>query len=94
MIQIKWTTHKETMEVEKEIAKRAVVMAKELGIQYDYQTALMDIDACHCNGNPLKLGSLLAADDFNFSHDVFGIRRHLDRTTGKLLNCFVPRCSV
>lgn len=51
----------------------------------------MDITATHANGCPLKLAELLAADDFNFSHDVAGIYRHLDRTTGKLLDCFLPR---
>jgi hypothetical protein len=55
---------------------------------------MMDITACHCNGNPLDLEKLLAADDFNFLHDVGGIRRHLNRTTGKLLECFSPRCSL
>jgi hypothetical protein len=58
----------------------------------------MDITACHANGNPLDLEKLLAADDFNFMHDVFGIRDHLDRddrspTGGQLLHFFSPRCS-
>ena len=90
---IKWVTNREDMGLESQIAKRAVVMARELGIQYDQMTAVMDIDACHSNGNPLKLQELLDADDFNFSHDVFGIRRHINRTTGKLENCFLPRYS-
>jgi len=51
----------------------------------------MDITACHKNGCPLDLQRLLDADDFNFAHDVFGIRRHLSRTTGKLENHFLPR---
>lgn len=51
----------------------------------------MDITACHANGNPLRLDDLFAADDFNFAHDVFGIERHLDRETGKLTRCFLPR---
>ncbi len=43
---------------------------------------------------PLRLADLLAADDFNFAHDVFGIMRHIDRRTGRLDNHFVPRfCS-
>jgi len=53
----------------------------------------MDIAACHANGNPLRLDDLLAADDFNFLHDVFGIRRALDRTTGELTDFFSPRFS-
>lgn len=51
----------------------------------------MDITATHLNGTPLDLDRLLAFDDLNFVHDVFGIARHLDRSTGKLQNCFVPR---
>ena len=56
--------------------------------EYEFQ---MDITAVHANGCPLKLEALLNADNFNFAHDVFGIERHLDRTTGKLLDCFLPR---
>lgn len=54
---------------------------------------MMDITACHAS-NPLKLADLLAFDRANFSHDVFGIAQHLDRETGKLRDCFSPRCSV
>jgi len=53
----------------------------------------MDITACHLNGNPLKLTKLLEADDLNFFHDVLGIRNCIDRTTGKLTHCFLPRYS-
>jgi hypothetical protein len=55
---------------------------------------VMDLTACHANGNPLRLADLLAADDFNVAHDVGGISRHLDRTTGKLTQCFRPRFSA
>lgn len=56
----------------------------------------MDVTACHANGTPLRLRELLAADDFSFAHDVFGISRHIDRDersamAGKMLDCFVPR---
>lgn len=51
----------------------------------------MDIVATHMNGCPLRLRELLEADDLNFAHDVAGIARHIDRTTGKLTNCFLPR---
>lgn len=52
---------------------------------------VMDITAVHANGTPLRLADFLAADDFNFAHDWFGIRRNLDRATGALINCFLPR---
>jgi hypothetical protein len=51
----------------------------------------MDVTAVHANGCPLRLRELLLADDFNFAHDVFGIRRHLNRDTGRLTGFFVPR---
>jgi len=91
---INWTRQKETMEIEAAIAKRAIAMTTEHGISYTYMDTVMDVDACHSNGNPLKLQELLEADDFNFAHDIFGIRQHIDRTTGKLQNCFVPRYSI
>ena len=89
---IKWTKYdKVTIDIENQIAKRAVEMSKKIGIPCNQMDTIMDIDACHCNGNPLRLGDLLVADDLNFAHDVFGIRRHINRKTGKLENCFLPR---
>ena len=78
----------------KTIAERAVKMAEEMGVKYDMTSALMDIEACHCNGSPLALDKLATADGGTFGHDVFGIRRHLDRKTGKLGDCFVPRLAL
>lgn len=40
---------------------------------------------------PLRLEALLHADDLNFTHDVFGILRHIDTETGALRDCFCPR---
>jgi hypothetical protein len=51
----------------------------------------MDLTACHANGCPLDLGALLQAPDADFAHDVWGIRRHLDRDTGQLGDGFYPR---
>jgi hypothetical protein len=51
----------------------------------------MDITAAHLNGCRLDLRALLRGSVDDFVHDVAGIRRHLDRTTGKLQNCFEPR---
>lgn len=81
-------------EIVNQIAKRATAMASSYGVEYDVMDAHMDVTACHANGNPLKLKELLEADDANFSHDVFGIRRHIDRETGELKDCFLPRFSV
>lgn len=55
------------------------------------QDIVMDITAVHANGNRLRLADLLAADDFNFAHDVCGIENCLNRETLELENCFSPR---
>jgi hypothetical protein len=68
-----------------------VAIAAKHGIKYGIQEAIMDVTACHANGNPLRLFDLAAAPEFDFVHDVFGIYRHIDRETGKLSDCFVPR---
>jgi len=72
-------------------AKRAT--NHELGT-YNLLDIVMDIKASHCNGNPLDLPKLLAANDTNFAHDIFGIKKNLCRKTGKLQNCFSPRSSA
>jgi len=91
---INWNNDKATIETMSAIAKRGVELARSINVQYDQMTAIMDIDACHSNGNPLKLQELLEADNFNFRHDIMGIRAHIDRNTGELQDCFVPRYSL
>jgi hypothetical protein len=54
----------------------------------------MDITAAHANGCPLDLGKLLNFGDGDFAHDISGIRYHIDRETGKLGDCFLPRCAA
>jgi hypothetical protein len=49
-----------------------------------------DVNAVHSNGRRLRLADLLAADDVSFADDLFGIRTHIDRATGKL-ELFLPR---
>ena len=60
----------------------------------DKISTLMDLESAHLD-IPLDLKKLLNSDEFNFMHDITGIDRHMDRTSfpGKLINCFVPRCS-
>jgi hypothetical protein len=61
--------------------------------KFTWIDVMMDVSATHANGNPLRLKKLLEADDFNFTHDILGIRRHLNRETGKLEDGFRPRFS-
>lgn len=58
---------------------------------YDKTTMTMDLLAANANGCPIDFERMLAADDLNFLHDVAGIARHMDRTTGHLTDCFLPR---
>lgn len=77
------------------IAKRAVAFGVENAIDVDHETIAMDLSACHCNGCPLDLVKLLTAPDVHFGHDVFGIRRFMNRETGRIDAArFHPRCAL
>ena len=84
---INWDSTKEESKTARLIAQRA----HRLNSDYAVRDAEMDIMAAHLNGCPLKLEELLKAGDGDFGHDVFEIRRLLDRTTGKLPEVFLPR---
>jgi len=75
------------------IVARAAKIARANGGKLDRLSARMDLIATHANGCPLRLADLAQADDFNLAHDVFGIARHIDRRTGRLLGHFLPRFS-
>lgn len=54
----------------------------------------MDLTACHLYGCPLDLAGLKEAKEGDFLHDLAGIQANIDKGTGKLLNCFLPRYSA
>jgi hypothetical protein len=81
-----WSITKEEFALVVRIAERASVEHK-----LDYRRALMDVTACHANGCPLDLAELLIAEPLDFAHDVWGIRWHINRDTGQLEHCFIPR---
>lgn len=91
---ISFSTNKTDDKLIKRIADRAVAMAASNNIDYAIRDAEMDITAAHANGCQLRLKELLSSDEFNFAHDVFGIRLNLNRQTGKLENHFWPRYAV
>lgn len=72
------------------IVLRALTLCAANGVKYDRMTAFMDISTCH-ETTPLRLQDLLDANEFNFIHDILGIRQHMNRKTGQLDNCFIPR---
>lgn len=80
----------EDHQVVQEISNRAAGLYAEQGVSREKIDIYMDISATHVTC-PLRLGDLLTAEGFDFVHDITGIDRHLDRTTGHLGNCFVPR---
>lgn len=75
------------------IVKRAHALFQEHGNSAERLSIRMDIAAIHLH-TPLDLEGLLAADDGNFAHDIGGIRRFLDRETGQLTECFLPRFTL
>jgi hypothetical protein len=91
-VDVSFAVSKWEMDVITEIAQRGELMAVANG---DRQTTRMDImmDLCAvvAQGCSLRLIPLRDADDFDFAHDVFGIRKHLDRETGTLQDHFWPR---
>lgn len=71
-----------------EIAKRAAEQHFTIGRSLlDWH---MDVHATHsiC---PLKLEELSKAPTGDFDHDLVGIYQHLDRDSGEMSDCFVPR---
>lgn len=75
------------------IVTRAIGIAARMGKRIDALSLTMDLSACHANGTPLDVDALLSSDDADFAHDVFGITRYIDRETGTLGSCFLPRCA-
>lgn len=76
---------------DRDLLMQIALRAKKAQPRVDTLTLVMDLTAVHLNTCPLRLADLLAADDFNFSHDVFGIHRNIDRNTGELRDCWSPR---
>lgn len=60
---------------------------------YERLTLIMDLAATNANGCPMDFARLLAADDFNFLHDIAGVARHINRRTGLMDHRFLPRCA-
>ena len=77
-----------------ELIGEAVERATKLFNTVDKLTLNMDLGAVHVSGCKLDLQKLLDFPDFDFAHDIVGITKHIDRKTGKLGDCFLPRCAA
>ena len=68
-----------------------VERAEKMGIaRGDRFTKIMDIDNAHKQFN-LRLEEMLAACDFDFTHDFTGIQTCMNRDTCRIEGLFVPR---
>lgn len=90
MSQVNFNVTKDEADIIQAIAERAKTL---IDWDIDAISLMMDLTATHANGCPLDLQRLLDASPFNFIHDIGGVRRHLNRKTGQLKNCFSPRFS-
>jgi len=92
---LNWNTTKEDTLAISKIVDRYIEFHYSLNIPKQYQRSkldiMMDVEATHNNGCPLKLQGLLNAKDCDFTHDLIGIQQNINRKTGKLENCFLPR---
>jgi len=77
-----------------EQVKKVVNRAQIIWPETDGGALSMDLTAVHVSGCPLDFKKLLDFDRLNFLHDISGIITNIDRATGKLQNCFLPRCSA
>jgi hypothetical protein len=86
---LNWDTSKEDTMAIHQIAKRAVGL-----VEMDLMDAEIGLTACHLHGCRLDLEKLADATDMDLVHDIVGIGKHIDRETGELCGCFVPRCAA
>jgi len=73
------------------IVNKYVKMLHKLGQGFDSEkiNVIMDISAAHLSC-PMDLDKMIK-DEVMLGHDVTGIRHHLNRDTGLLEHCFLPR---
>jgi len=83
-------SHEDNAKVIKIMLRAASLMNFEI-LDASRLDIVMDLTVCHCLACPLNLDGLLKANGGDLIHDVSGIVRHLNRDTGKLEDCFVPR---
>lgn len=62
------------------------------GQKYDRTGMWMDLEYTN-KEIPLDFEKLLAFNNFNFAHDIYGIYANFNRVTTKMDNLFVPRCA-
>jgi hypothetical protein len=75
------------------ISERYEDLLRERGLEPEERhTTIMDLMFSDDKVG-LDLNKLLNFSDLDFIHDVLGIKRHIDRNSGELGGCFLPRCA-
>lgn len=87
MNEISFTVNNKHSELIQLIAERAAN-----AFDVDLMDIAMSITAVHVNDMPLDLRKLLTFNSTHFGHDIRGIENNINKETGKLENCFIPRC--
>ncbi len=83
------TAHAKAHKVYKEYDE-VLNRAGKLGLSYsDRISMLMDLEFSN-----IDVEKLLTFDDFNFAHDIFGMKKHFNRVTKQFDNCFLPRANL
>jgi hypothetical protein len=54
-------------------------------------TTLMDLEIVEQNFGPVDWDFVANMSAADFSHDLFGVKRHINRQTHQIEGCFVPR---
>ncbi len=73
------------------IATRTVDLCKRYGLPAPSQMQMgLDIAIAHAR-RPMNLWTFLRASDEDFTHDVLGISRHVDRESGHMRDGWTPR---
>jgi hypothetical protein len=92
---IDWNGSKKEYQLVDQIVERSEPIFKKLKIDIDIPKLRMDIIACHLNHHKLDLDAMVTSNSISdVYHDVRGIACHIDRETGKLKDCFVPRFTL
>jgi len=88
---VQFETGQENTQLMNRIVDRAVQMQL---IQREPIALMMDMAAVHKNCTEIDFVELLAAEDGDFTHDILGIQQHINRSTGKLEDDFLPRYAL
>jgi hypothetical protein len=75
------------------VAERAESLYEDFGILENRTTIVMDLMNADTSLAPegLNFENLATCDHETFGHDMLGIRQHMNRETGQLEGCFLPR---